>query len=232
MALLILSEIIKSFASPGGSGGRDVLRNLNLELDRGQSAAIVGPSGCGKTTLLNLIGGLDQPTSGSVTWDGMDLANMSPQDLAAMRARDIGFVFQSHFLLPQCSALENVLVPSLVCEERSLRSTARERATQMLERVGLGEHLDHSPSELSGGEAQRVAVVRALINQPRLLLADEPTGSLDEESAAALGALLVEMHDQLGMAMLVATHSSDLASQFQTQMSLTGGQLRIVAPTS
>jgi predicted ABC-type transport system involved in lysophospholipase L1 biosynthesis ATPase subunit len=185
----------------------------------------VGPSGCGKTSLLNLIGGLDQPDEGSIRLGGRDLAQMNAEELASMRAEELGFVFQAHHLLPQCTALENVLVPSLVCTDADLRGSAPERARALLDRVGLGERHDHFPAQLSGGEAQRVAVVRALINEPRLILADEPTGSLDGESAQQLGDLLLEVHAEQGTALIVVTHSNQLAERLGKQLSLRGGRV-------
>ena len=153
------------------------------------------------------------------------MAQMNAEELAAMRAADLGFVFQAHHLLPQCTALENVLVPSLVCTDADLRGSAHERARALLDRVGLGERHDHFPAQLSGGEAQRVAVVRALINEPRLLLADEPTGSLDAESAQQLGDLLLEVHAEQGTALIVVTHSNQLAERLGKQLSLRGGRV-------
>jgi lipoprotein-releasing system ATP-binding protein len=184
LPLLELQGVTRSFGGSGDSATTEVLRGISLVLDEGEALAIVGPSGCGKTSLLNLIGGLDQPDEGSIRLGGRDLAQMNAEELASMRAEELGFVFQAHHLLPQCTALENVLVPSLVCTDADLRGSAPERARALLDRVGLGERHDHFPAQLSGGEAQRVAVVRALINEPRLLLADEPTGSLDAESTA------------------------------------------------
>ncbi|MDE0914495.1 MAG: ABC transporter ATP-binding protein [Planctomycetota bacterium] len=225
MPLLELQGVTRSFGGSGGSATTEVLRGIGLAVDAGEALAIVGPSGCGKTSLLNLIGGLDQPDEGSIRLGGRDLAQMNAEELAAMRAEDLGFVFQAHHLLPQCTALENVLVPSLVCTDADLRGSAPERARALLDRVGLGERHDHFPAQLSGGEAQRVAVVRALINEPRLLLADEPTGSLDAESAQQLGDLLLEVHAEQGTALIVVTHSNQLAERLGRQLSLRGGRV-------
>lgn len=225
MPLLELQGVTRSFGGSGDSATTEVLRGISLVLDEGEALAIVGPSGCGKTSLLNLIGGLDQPDEGSIRLGGRDLAQMNAEELAAMRAEDLGFVFQAHHLLPQCTALENVLVPSLVCTDADLRGSAPERARALLDRVGLGERHDHFPAQLSGGEAQRVAVVRALINEPRLLLADEPTGSLDAESAQQLGDLLLEVHAEQGTALIVVTHSNQLAERLGKQLSLRGGRV-------
>ncbi len=225
MPLLELQGVTRSFGGSGDSATTEVLRGISLALDEGEALAIVGPSGCGKTSLLNLIGGLDQPDEGSIRLGGRDLAQMNAEELASMRAEELGFVFQAHHLLPQCTALENVLVPSLVCTDADLRGSAPERARALLDRVGLGERHDHFPAQLSGGEAQRVAVVRALINEPRLILADEPTGSLDGESAQQLGDLLLEVHAEQGTALIVVTHSNQLAERLGKQLSLRGGRV-------
>jgi lipoprotein-releasing system ATP-binding protein len=225
LPLLELQGVTRSFGGSGDSATTEVLRGISLVLDEGEALAIVGPSGCGKTSLLNLIGGLDQPDEGSIRLGDRDLAQMNAEELASMRAEELGFVFQAHHLLPQCTALENVLVPSLVCTDADLRGSAPERARALLDRVGLGERHDHFPAQLSGGEAQRVAVVRALINEPRLLLADEPTGSLDAESAQQLGDLLLEVHAEQGTALIVVTHSNQLAERLGKQLSLRGGRV-------
>jgi len=225
LPLLELQGVTRSFGGSGDSATTEVLRGISLVLDEGEALAIVGPSGCGKTSLLNLIGGLDQPDEGSIRLGGRDLAQMNAEELASMRAEELGFVFQAHHLLPQCTALENVLVPSLVCTDADLRGSAPERARALLDRVGLGERHDHFPAQLSGGEAQRVAVVRALINEPRLILADEPTGSLDGESAQQLGDLLLEVHAEQGTALIVVTHSNQLAERLGKQLSLRGGRV-------
>ena len=225
MPLLELQGVTRSFGGSGDSATTEVLRGISLVLDEGEALAIVGPSGCGKTSLLNLIGGLDQPDEGSIRLGDRDLAQMNAEELASMRAEELGFVFQAHHLLPQCTALENVLVPSLVCTDADLRGSAPKRAQALLDRVGLGERHDHFPAQLSGGEAQRVAVVRALINEPRLILADEPTGSLDGESAQQLGDLLLEVHAEQGTALIVVTHSNQLAERLGKQLSLRGGRV-------
>ena len=202
--------------------GPPVLDGVDLEVERGASIAILGPSGCGKSTLLHVLGGLLPPAAGSVTFDGEDLADLDADRLADLRNREIGYVFQDHHLLPQCSALENVLVPTLVRGGED--ATGRARA--LLDRVGLGARLDHAPSELSGGECQRVAVCRALINQPRLLLADEPTGSLDAEAADQLGSLLNELVSADGVTLITVTHSERLARRMASTFELRGGALR------
>ena len=202
-----------------------VLRDLNLELQPGESVAVVGPSGCGKSTLLNLMGTLDRPTRGRVLLEGENLTKLDSVRLAEVRNRRLGFVFQSHHLLPQCSVVENVLVPTLAARDASVREGAAERAERLLNKVGLGQRLGHRPGQLSGGERQRVAVVRALINGPRLLLADEPTGALDRVSAEGLGELLVRLNEEEGVALVVVTHALDLARRMQRTLELRDGRL-------
>lgn len=202
-----------------------VLRDLNLELQAGESVAVVGPSGCGKSTLLNLMGTLDRPTRGRVLLEGENLTELDSVRLAEVRNRRLGFVFQSHHLLPQCSVVENVLVPTLAARDASVREGAAERAERLLNKVGLGQRLGHRPGQLSGGERQRVAVVRALINGPRLLLADEPTGALDRVSAEGLGELLVRLNEEEGVALVVVTHALDLARRMQRTLELRDGRL-------
>lgn len=208
----------------------EVLRGVDLQVDAGETLAVLGPSGCGKSTLLHVLGGLLPASTGTAEFDGRDLATLSAAQLAALRNQELGFVFQAHHLLPQCSALENVLVPTLVHPEGELRSSAGARARALLEQVGLGHRLDHRPAQLSGGEQQRVAVVRALINQPRLLLADEPTGALDAASAASLGDLLCSLNDQLDVAVVVVTHSQPLAARMGRVVELCDGVLRPRSP--
>jgi len=199
-----------------------VLRGISLTVRRGDSVAIVGPSGSGKSTLLNIIGSLDSTTRGSIRLDGQELANLSEQELATVRNKKIGFIFQSHHLLPQCSVLENVLVPTLA-EKGKAPANAVERAKQLLDQVGLEHRLTHRPAELSGGECQRVAVVRALINQPSIILADEPTGALDHSNAESLTELLVELNRGDRVTLIVVTHSVKLASQMRTKRQLKNG---------
>ncbi len=215
----------RRYDSPADGEALTVLSQVTLEVARGESLAIVGPSGSGKSTLLQIIGTLDQPTSGSVALDGQDLNGLDELRLAAVRNRQIGFVFQAHYLLPQCTVLENVLVPTLACSDAALRDRAGDRAERLLKRVGLGERKSHRPGELSGGERQRVAVVRALINQPQLLLADEPTGSLDHASALQLGQLLLELNREEGVTLIVVTHARDLARRMGRVLELKDGRL-------
>jgi lipoprotein-releasing system ATP-binding protein len=200
-----------------------VLEEVSLELDAGALVAIVGPSGCGKSTLLNIIGTLDRPSAGTVEFEGRDLLRLNEKERAAFRNREVGFVFQQHHLLPQCTVLENVLIPTLVNRNRG---DATERALQLLARVGLSERLEHRPGKLSGGERQRVAVVRALLNRPKLLLADEPTGSLSAEGSDALMDLLLELNREEGMALVVVTHSMAVAQRMGRMLTLEKGRLR------
>jgi len=209
---LELAGVSKSYP---GAGGEElaVLRAVDLQVRAGEAVAIMGPSGSGKSTLLNLMGGLDRPTSGRVLLEGEDLAGLSEKRLAEVRNRRIGLVFQLHHLLPQCTVLENVLIPTLVRSGSGggQAGEAARRARELLGRVGLGGRLNHRPGELSGGERQRVAVVRALINEPAAVLADEPTGALDREAAERLAELLAELNRQEGVTLVVVTHSERLA---------------------
>jgi lipoprotein-releasing system ATP-binding protein len=206
-------------------GDGDVLRDVNLRLDRDEAIAIVGPSGSGKSTLLNIIGTLDRPTSGTVFFDGADVLRLSAAEIAVLRNREIGFVFQLHHLLPQCTILENVLIPTLAAAAKDRNDEARSRAERLLERVGLGPRQRQLPGQLSGGERQRAAVIRALINQPRLILADEPTGSLDRASAENLRNLLLELNRAEGVALMVVTHSLELAGGFGRIFEMHDGSL-------
>src|SRR6266498_271925 len=211
--LLKLEKVSKTYRATEGASSVTVLREVDLELAGGASVAIIGPSGSGKSTLLNLLGTLDHPTSGQVWLAGQDLSKLDEVQLAAIRNRQIGFIFQAHHLLPQCTVLENVLVPTLAERKSKARDGAVERAETLLQRVGLGQRLHYRPGQLSGGECQRVAVVRALINRPRLLLADEPTGSLDRAAAESLVDLLAELNKQEGVALIVVTHSESVAGR-------------------
>jgi len=223
--LLKLTCVTRRYDSPSQSGALTVLNNVSLDVAPGESLAIVGPSGSGKSTLLHIIGTLDRPTSGSVALNGQDLGALDDRQLAAVRNHQIGFVFQSHYLLPQCTVVENVLVPTLAAGETATRDDANERAERLLKRVGLGERMSHRPGELSGGERQRVAVVRALINKPQLLLADEPTGSLDQTSARELGQLLLELNREEGVTLVVVTHAPELARRMGRVLELKEGRL-------
>ena len=223
--LLRLTEVSKRYESPTDAEAVSVLRDISMEIGRAESVAVVGPSGSGKSTLLNIIGTLDRPTSGQVLLDGQDLSRIDDIKIAAVRNRQIGFVFQAHHLLPQCTVLENVLVPTLANNDAALRNGAGERAKRLLDKVGLGARLTHRPGQLSGGERQRVAVVRALINQPKLLLADEPTGALDRASAQNLADLLVQLNREEGVTLVVVTHALDLAKRMGRVLELQDGRL-------
>jgi lipoprotein-releasing system ATP-binding protein len=215
---------------PTRTGPLSVLRDISLEVQRGEALAVMGPSGSGKSTFLHLLGTLDCPTSGSVELEGTDPFKLSEPRLADFRNRHIGFVFQDHHLLPQCSVLENVLIPTLVGRDDSAEVQARAR--RLLERVGLSARLDHRPAELSGGERQRVAVARALIHRPVLLLADEPTGNLDRKSARAVGQLLLDLHREESTILIVVTHSQDLADTFPQTLLMEDGNLHALPDTT
>ena len=213
--MLEISNVAKQYPSPRGP--LTVLSGVSLALDRGEAAAIMGPSGAGKSTLLYIAGALEPPTSGTVTLDGVNPYKVAEKEMAAFRNRNIGFVFQDSCLLAQCSVLENVLVPTLVAEDRAAWPT---RARELLEQVGLGDRLDHRPAELSGGEKQRVALARALVLHPRLLLCDEPTGNLDEASAEMVAALLLQLHARQETILIVVTHNPALAARFPKRYEL------------
>ncbi len=223
--MIELVDVTKTYGEPGGTGAVSVLKGITLKIEPGRSVVIVGPSGCGKSTLLNIIGGLDHPTSGRVLLDGKDLAGLNDEELARIRNRQIGFVFQLHHLLPQCTVLENVLIPTLATPDNSSQREVRERATALLARVGLGDRMSYRPGELSGGQRQRVAVARALINKPRLLLADEPTGSLDEGTSQSIAKLLAELNREEGVTLVVVTHARELAARIGQVLELSGGIL-------
>ncbi len=221
--MLELREVTKRYDNDGNAESPAVLDKVDLRVNDGQTVVITGPSGSGKSTLLNIAGALDRPNSGSVLLDGDDLAMMDDKKLASVRNRRIGFVFQLHHLLPQCTALENVIVPTLV--SGGDRSQLEQRARSLLERTGLADHMDQRPGELSGGQRQRVALVRALINQPALVLADEPTGSLDRETSDEMADLLVELNQMEQTTLVVVTHSDRLAQRMGKQYELSEGKL-------
>ena len=222
MTELIVDHVRKEFPTRGEP--LVVLRDAALKLAVGENAAILGPSGSGKSTLLHIIGALDQPTSGSVTLAGQNPAQLDETQLAKYRNRHIGFVFQDHYLLPQLSVLENVLIPALAECTPSVDTVARAR--QLLDRVGLSQRLDHRPAELSGGERQRVGIARALLLKPVLLLADEPTGNLDRTNATGVGQLLLELQQHEKNMLLVVTHSLELASMMSRRYELDDGRLK------
>ncbi len=216
--------LVRSFESPDG-GSIEVLRGIDLTIAAGDSIAIVGPSGSGKSTLLHLLGALDRPTAGEVRLQGERLADLSDEALAALRSRYVGFVFQFHHLLRDFTALENVMIPQLVAG--TSRDEARERALDLLEQVGLVPRASHRPRKLSGGEQQRVAVARALANDPPLLLADEPSGNLDTEASDRLHDLLFRLLERHGAALVVVTHSTELAGRARRILRLEAGTLSV-----
>ena len=217
---LEVANLTKHYPTPRGP--LTVLSDVSFSLAAGEAAAVMGPSGAGKSSLLYLLGTLEPPTAGTVRLDGIDPFLLAPTELAAFRNASIGFVFQDHCLLPQCSVLENVLIPTLVAPSAD-RDT--ERARELIDRIGLGDRIGHRPGELSGGERQRVAIARALIRKPRLLLCDEPTGNLDRASADNVAALLLDLHRAQNAILIVVTHSQELASRFSTRFTFTDRQL-------
>ncbi len=224
--LIKLVNVYKRYPTPGDMPCLEVLSGISLDIAAGQSLAVVGPSGSGKSTLLNIMGGLDRVSSGSVFLGGRDLAALEESELSTVRNREIGFVFQMHYLLPQLTLIENVLVPTIARSSRDSCDDHTERAERLLERVGLIDRAHYRPGRLSGGECQRAAVVRALINEPGLLLADEPTGSLDEASAANLTDLLCTLNNEEGVALVVVTHSLELAGHMESISILQAGRLK------
>ena len=227
--MLEVSNLGKQYPTPRGP--LTVLSEVTFSLAPGDAAAITGPSGSGKSSLLYVLGGLELPSSGRVTLDGRDPFTLTRPALADFRNREVGFVFQDHCLLPQCSVLENVLVPTLVARSngRGERGEDTERARLLIQQVGLGDRIDHRPGELSGGEKQRVAIARALIRQPGLVLCDEPTGNLDQASADTIAALLLDLHRQQRNILVVVTHSARLASMLPVQFELADKRLKRVS---
>jgi lipoprotein-releasing system ATP-binding protein len=226
--MLIAKNISKSYPTPRGE--LSILSDISLTLDRGDAIAVMGPSGSGKSTLLYILGALERPSSGAVTLDGKDPYALDERAQAAFRNRHIGFVFQDHSLLPQCSVLENVLAPTLAAPagEGNARDD-EQRAREILEQVGLNDRLDHRPGELSGGEKQRAAVARAMIRNPVMLLCDEPTGNLDRSSADAVAGLLLALHARQRTILVVVTHSLALAERFPVRYEMNGGRLGLSA---
>jgi lipoprotein-releasing system ATP-binding protein len=222
LPLLKAEDVRKRYETEAGPV--EVLDGVNLELAPGESAAIMGPSGSGKSTFLYLAGALDAPTSGDISLNGTSLPALKENEAAAFRNKNIGFVFQDHALLPQCTVLENVLIPTLIAPKDDYESRAR----KLLERVGLTHRLDHFPAQLSGGEKQRAAIARALIRQPQLLLCDEPTGNLDRDSAQSVADLLLELHTAQKTVLVVVTHSTDLADRFSQRYELIARRLQRV----
>ncbi|NVO09653.1 MAG: ABC transporter ATP-binding protein [Bacteroidales bacterium] len=222
--IIELSKVGKSYINPGTNIHRDVLADINFQVNSGDSIAIIGPSGSGKSTLLNIIGTLDTPSSGIVKFKGDDVVSFDEKRLAQVRNRNIGFVFQSHHLLPQLSLIENVLVP-IIPNGKVNGKAISARAMELLDSVGLADRIHQRPGQLSGGECQRAALVRALINQPELILADEPTGSLDQDSAGQLGDLLLDINKKHNVAIVVVTHSLTLAEKMKSIYRLSHGKL-------
>ena len=223
--MIELNNITKSYKNAANTEVRQVLDGISLKIQTADSIAIMGPSGCGKSTLLNILGTLDKTNSGEVFMNGEDISGFSMDKLAEIRNRKIGFVFQSHHLLPQLNLIENVLLPTLVLTDKKLKNSAHQRAMDLLKMVGLEDKIHQFPGQLSGGECQRTAVVRALINQPEILLADEPTGSLDADSAGQIGDLLLKINLEQKIAIVLVTHSLELAGKMQKVYSLKKGKL-------
>ena len=224
---LQLAGLCKEYPTPGDP--LVVIRDVSLSSSRGEAVAIMGPSGSGKSTLLFMIGTLETPTRGTITLDGRNPFVLSGRELAAFRNQRIGFVFQDHHLLPQCSALENVLIPTMAPGSTLKGREAEQGARRLLERVGLADRLEHRPAELSGGERQRVAIARALINSPPVILADEPTGNLDRRTADTVADLLLELHQEEKTILLLVTHSLALAERFSRRAELLEGRLEFVS---
>jgi len=222
--LLEVVDLSKEYPTP--QGALQILSSVSLSLKRGDAASIIGPSGSGKSTLLYIAGALEPPTDGTIRLDGQDPFQLKERKLAAFRNRKVGFVFQDHCLLPQCSVIENVLTPTLVSELNGLDATARAR--ELLDQVGLAGRINHRPAELSGGEKQRVALARALIMEPVLLLCDEPTGNLDQKSAETVARLLLELHERQETILIVVTHSAELAARLPIRYELYERNLRRV----
>jgi len=224
--LLSLEHINKGFGKQDDSSYRPVLNDLSLQIEEGERIAILGPSGSGKTTLLNLVGGLDHPDEGNVKFRGEDIFGYSSQQIDQFRNRQIGFVFQFHHLLPQCTLLENVLIPTLVQSDKTSRAESARRAETLMKRVGIWEFRNKLPGILSGGECQRAAVVRAMINAPSILLADEPTGALDSENVENMAELLLELNQEDGLTLMVVTHSMELARKMGRTLEIHNGKLQ------
>lgn len=219
--MLKVENVSKEYPTP--KGPLKIVSNVSLTLARGDALSIMGPSGSGKSTLLYMMGALEPPTSGTVTLDDQNPFQLKEKELAAFRNKQIGFIFQDHCLLPQCSVIENVLTPTMVS---SRNGHERERAKSLLTEVGLIDRLDHRPAELSGGEKQRVALARALIKKPQLLLCDEPTGNLDHKTADLVASLLLELHRQQETILVVVTHNRELAARFPLRYQLIDQELQ------
>ncbi len=212
---LVVEKVRKEYELPAGK--LLVLKDISLTLSPGETLAIVGPSGSGKSTLLNIIGSLDKPTSGRVELGGAEVTKLAGTELAAFRAKSVGFVFQDHHLLPQCTVLENVMLPTLAV---GLAKDSAGRAEDLLQRVGLAERMDYFPARLSGGERQRVAIARAMVNEPKLLLCDEPTGNLDQATGTRVASLFAELAEEKHVLLIVVTHNLELAARFSRRLEL------------
>ena len=223
--IIELKDIFKSYKTDDEIRAQEVLSNVSLQINKEDAIAIIGPSGCGKSTLLNIMGTLDTPTSGIVKLNGSNISILNNNQIAEIRNQKVGFIFQQHHLLPQLNLIENVMVPSAILKDKELKMVTFKRANELLDIVGLSESLHKRPGQLSGGECQRAAVVRALINKPDIILADEPTGSLDEESAEQIGNLLSEINNKHNIALVLVTHSIELAKKMDKIYKLNKGQL-------
>jgi lipoprotein-releasing system ATP-binding protein len=223
--LIQLQNISKHYENPQTGIKQEVLNDISLSVEKGESIAIVGPSGSGKSTLLNIMGTLDNPSSGVVSINGREVNSLNDNQLAEVRNKNIGFVFQMHHLLDQLNLMENVLLPTIPLKDKTLKEDASKRAMTLLESVGLADKIHQRPAQLSGGECQRAAVVRALINQPQIILADEPTGSLDANSANQLGDVLTKLNTEYNVALVVVTHSLELANRMSVVYELVNGKL-------
>ena len=223
--LLKLNNIHKSFNDSQSGTVKQVLSGVSMELDEGDNIAILGPSGSGKSTLLNIIGTLDKPDSGDIIFNGSRINDYTGSQHSTFRNQQIGFIFQSHHLLPQCSVLENVLVPTLPLKDTNFKKECYTRALDLIKEVDLWDHKDKLPGTLSGGECQRVAVIRALINKPKLLLADEPTGSLDRKNALTIVSLLMKLNKEFNISLIMVTHSLEIGSQMNSTSNLIDGQM-------
>lgn len=224
--ILQLKNVVKQYKVDSSEDRRAVLNDLNLGIDKGDALSIVGPSGSGKSTLLNILGTLDRPTSGEVFVQGANVLDLNDEELASVRNESVGFVFQMHHLLPQLNLYENVMLPTLMVKDKNLVQQREKRVKELLQMVGLQDKMKQWPGQLSGGECQRAAVVRALVNEPRVILADEPTGSLDHESAANLGELLKEINTKENVALVIVTHSLSLAEKMPVRYELKKGKLK------
>ncbi|NGP88871.1 ABC transporter ATP-binding protein [Fodinibius halophilus] len=219
-------HITKQFASEGNNGPLTVLDNTSITIEKGSVVTVSGVSGCGKSTLLHILGGLDEPDSGSVLWNGKSIYKMGQEELAQFRNTNLGFVFQFHHLLPEFTALENIMMPALIKGESPQQ--VEERAMSLLEEFGIPGRAEHRPTQLSGGEQQRVAMARALVNDPDLILADEPTGNLDEKNSDILLSLLFDLREKEDVSILLITHEKDIAKQSDMIYELSKGKLHEV----